>query len=736
VSLRPRRRHDRPAAASRRVQWRPFPAAVAALLRLLLVTPAATGQAAPGQAAGASTALAGQATMAAAAGAGQAAPAPAAEAGQATTAAAGGQAPGASAVAVADAEGPAPRSSQPPTTTALLADFDGDHRTDLFWYGPGAKDDHLWLGRPDRNFVGVPHSVGGLYLPLVGDFNGDHRDDVLWYGPGSGRDVIWFGRAGGRFAGRTVTVRGDYEPLVGDFNGDGRRDVLWYGPGAAADVVWYGGAGGRFRGRSLKVAGSYQPLLADFNGDGRRDVFWYGPGAGNDVVWYGRTRGGFAARSVRVNGAYQPVVGDFDGNGSRDVLWYGPGAGNDVLWSGHRNASFSGRKLAVGGTYQPVTGDFDGDGRRDVLWYGPGAGNDVLWYGRPGGFSGKATAVRGSYQPLVGDYGGDGPDDVLWWATGPPNDVLWFGRAGRRFTSRSTTVDLGYARALALRADTFAGHYDPYGFVAHAFGAIDGRPYTNSLEAFQRNYRRGFRVFEVDQVLLADGTVLLAHDGLEANYGLRKPFQRATWRDLAGHRYLGRYTVLRSQDMLRLLVDHPDAYLIPDPKYSRPQIFRTYVRQAAAMGRLDLLERVMPHVEDQAELNELRRFYPLQNYVLALYHTQAQNRYDDPQAIDFVRRNRAPAVMMWWRERSSSISLAANGRQSRRYRPALARGLRAAGATLYVHSLADPAQIRRFWDRGIGVYSDEPFPPFGGTAPVLRTPEFDDGTAEEAAPPA
>jgi hypothetical protein len=60
------------------------------------------------------------------------------------------------------------------------------------------------------------------------------------------------------------------------------------------------------------------------------------------------------------------------------------------------------------------------------------------------------------------------------------------------------------------------------------------------------------------------------------------------------------------------------------------------------MGRLDLLDRLLPHVEDQAELNELRRYYPLQNYVLALYHTQAQNRYDDRQAIDFVRRNRTP----------------------------------------------------------------------------------------------
>jgi glycerophosphoryl diester phosphodiesterase len=212
----------------------------------------------------------------------------------------------------------------------------------------------------------------------------------------------------------------------------------------------------------------------------------------------------------------------------------------------------------------------------------------------------------------------------------------------RRFTSRSTTVDLGYARAPAIRPDTLAGRYDPYGFVAHAFGAIDGRPYSNSLEAFRRNHGRGFRVFEVDQVLLADGTVLLAHDGLEANYGLSRPFWQSTWADLAGRRYLGHYTILRSQDLLRLLADHPDVHVIPDPKYSRPQIFRAQVRQAAAMGRLDLLDRLLPHVEDQAELDELRRYYPLQNYVLALYHTQAQNRYDDRQAIDFVRRNRTP----------------------------------------------------------------------------------------------
>jgi hypothetical protein len=49
---------------------------------------------------------------------------------------------------------------------------------------------------------------------------------------------------------------------------------------------------------------------------------------------------------------------------------------------------------------------------------------------------------------------------------------------------------------------------------------------------------------------------------------------------------------------------------------------------------------------------------PLQNYVLALYHSQAKSKLDDAAVIDFVRRNRTPAVMMWWRDRDPTLSLA------------------------------------------------------------------------------
>src|SRR3712207_9411787 len=56
----------------------------------------------------------------------------------------------------------------PTGITPLISDFDGDNRSDVFMYGPGSLPDHVWLGRPDRNFRGARATVGRNYLPLVG----------------------------------------------------------------------------------------------------------------------------------------------------------------------------------------------------------------------------------------------------------------------------------------------------------------------------------------------------------------------------------------------------------------------------------------------------------------------------------------------------------------------------------------------------------------------------------------
>ena len=100
---------------------------------------------------------------------------------------------------VADGAATATEAAAAPTViTPLIGDFDGDHRSDVFMYGPGSLPDHVWLGRPDRAFRGTAAKVGRSYLPLVGDFNGNGHADIFWYGPGSRPDVLWYGKTDGR----------------------------------------------------------------------------------------------------------------------------------------------------------------------------------------------------------------------------------------------------------------------------------------------------------------------------------------------------------------------------------------------------------------------------------------------------------------------------------------------------------------------------------------------------------
>jgi FG-GAP-like repeat len=542
---------------------------------------------------------------------------------------------------------------------------------------------------------------------LTGDFDGDGRVDILWYGPGGNPDHHWYGRANGQFGGRPIAINGTYQPIVGDFDGDRRSDILWYAPGAP-DVVYYGTSGHGFVGKATAVGGTYRPFTGDFDGDGRTDIFWYGPGSARDSVWYGAPGRTFAGKSISIGGTYQPLIGDYDGDRRSDIFWYGPGTAADVVYYGTASRSFAGKVIPIGGTYQPLIGDYDGDRRSDIFWYRPGTATDVIYFGTASrSFAGKGTAVSGTYTPTVGDYDGGGRADVFWWVPGTGDDGVWFGTAARSFVKRPTAIDLAYERPLPLQPQRLVDSYVPFGYIAHAAGGYDGRTYTNSLDAFQHNYNRGFRVFEIDFVVLADGTVLAAHDGLEHYYGLAKPFAEATWAEVRGHKFDGKYTIMRSDEVVQLLRDHPDIYVILDTKYRHDYIFRRFVGQTG--GSHALMDRVLPHIKDQAELDLYRNTWPLRNYMIALYRSQFAGDMDDPELVSFVRNNRSPGVMMWYRDRDPSLTLAQNHVQGRRFTPQFAQQVQAAGAVAAVHTIRLASDVPRYESLAVGVYSDEPF---------------------------
>lgn len=301
----------------------------------------------------------------------------------------------------------------------------------------GAGPDSVWSSRPGGSYTSSPASITRTLVPAAADFNGDHRDDIAWYGTWDQADTMWYGTArSGAFTAASFDQRGAFVPLAGDFNADGRSDLYWYQPGAdpriadpnlsgpnydanaRPDELWLSTPGGWAK-SGLSMPWAALPLVGDFNGDGASDILWSQPGGASDRIWFFNRAGAPTDKAISINGNYRPVVGDFDGNGVDDIFWYGPGARADSVWwfTGQGTYSSEGRNVS-GEQYRPFAGDFDGDGHDDLFWYAPGPGQDYRWSKIARGGSSTSTSVTASgiYQPVVGDYDANGVDDIVWYS--------------------------------------------------------------------------------------------------------------------------------------------------------------------------------------------------------------------------------------------------------------------------------------------------------------------------------
>jgi glycerophosphoryl diester phosphodiesterase len=235
--------------------------------------------------------------------------------------------------------------------------------------------------------------------------------------------------------------------------------------------------------------------------------------------------------------------------------------------------------------------------------------------------------------------------------------------------------------------------------IAHAMGGIEGRALTNSADAFEHNYARGFRWFEVDLSLTADGGVAAVHDWEHYYRGTlgrsEKEAHRARPVPLAAFRAAlidGRYRSLDAEGVVRLLEEHPDARIVLDPKVSNPDAWKETVRQLAAEADASpqpgIAERIVPQIHGPRtyRLTESIRLFPA--YILTLYGSRMTNG----QAVAFVRRTtkiRAVAMPLY------------------RASPSFVSELKRAGIRVYVHTVNDRMQYERLKNIGVdGVYTD------------------------------
>ena len=224
-------------------------------------------------------------------------------------------------------------------------------------------------------------------------------------------------------------------------------------------------------------------------------------------------------------------------------------------------------------------------------------------------------------------------------------------------------------------------------YIAHAGGSPYGLnqlpTYTNSRQAFDVSYANGFRAFEFDLITLGDGTVTLAHDGHEDRYGLKKEFRESTRSDVEGRRYDGIFEVLFAEDLIEMMVEFPDIWIILDSKWDHEIIAQVLVDLAP---NDQVRDRMVPHMASADHVEALKDVYAFPEQMIAVYRWAGTD-------FDVARRKELfdiDNVMMWWDSRWS---------------PATQDTMEAAGLNVWVHTPDEGALIQSFLDMGIRVYS-------------------------------
>jgi hypothetical protein len=128
-----------------------------------------------------------------------------------------------------------------------FGDFNGDGKTDLLYIARSAggvsginlsegTGPNIPLQSWSSNYLNIPWS-GNRYTVIIADFNGDHRSDLLLQSNVPGDSYLLFANAEGKFVGINQTLQNNFETNVqwsadqhhivaGDFNNDGNADVF------------------------------------------------------------------------------------------------------------------------------------------------------------------------------------------------------------------------------------------------------------------------------------------------------------------------------------------------------------------------------------------------------------------------------------------------------------------------------------------------------------------------------
>jgi glycerophosphoryl diester phosphodiesterase len=117
---------------------------------------------------------------------------------------------------------------------------------------------------------------------------------------------------------------------------------------------------------------------------------------------------------------------------------------------------------------------------------------------------------------------------------------------------------------------------NPRRFIAHAGGEIDARRYTNSREALDISYAKGFRMLELDLIKTLDGELVAAHDWDHWRGATGSATPTPTLAEFKATLLHGKYQPLALGDIVKWFDQHRDAVLVTDKTDDYPALARAF----------------------------------------------------------------------------------------------------------------------------------------------------------------
>ncbi|MFN0139636.1 MAG: S8 family serine peptidase, partial [Pyrinomonadaceae bacterium] len=236
------------------------------------------------------------------------------------------------------------------TGGAAPFDFDGDGKTDVGIFRPGAPNGAEWWYQRSSNAQVAAVQFGTSTDKIVpGDFTGDGKADIAFFRPSEG---FWFvlRSEDSSFFAFPWGSSGDI-PAPADYDGDGRTDPAVFRPSSTTWFISNSGGGTSFVNFGISTD---KPVMADYDGDAKADIAIWRAGPGE---WWVRrsTNGSIFAVQFGVT-SDRPVQGDFTGDGKADIAFWRPADGN---WFVLRSEDFSFFAFPFGSNGDvPVPGDY------------------------------------------------------------------------------------------------------------------------------------------------------------------------------------------------------------------------------------------------------------------------------------------------------------------------------------------------------------------------------------------